>query len=202
MEPAADITRLLDAVRDGTDGAHEALYQRLHNELHALARQHMRDERRGHTLQPTAVIHEAWIRLFSGHPKAEPYAGRSHFMRTASRAMRHVLIDHARRRLADKRDQRAAPVPTEVALQSITPDPAELLAVHEALEQLKVVDKAQAAVVEMRYFGGLGMAEIGELLGISERTVKRRWAFARAWLFREIGGPEPGAPDGGRAGSQ
>jgi RNA polymerase sigma factor (TIGR02999 family) len=189
MERGEDITRLLEAACGGDREAHGALYRRLQGELRELAGQHMRDERRGHTLQPTAVIHEAWLRLFGDAGDGPRYEGRAHFLRAASAAMRHVLIDHARRKLAGKRGGGAAPARlTDLDLEQRAPELTELLAVHEALERLEAVDPDQAEVVQLRYFGGLEIADVAAVAGVSERTIKRRWAYARAWLYREIGG--------------
>lgn len=189
MEPGEDITRLLEAASGGDQEAHETLYRRLHRELRDLAGKHMRDERGGHTLQPTAVIHEAWLRLFGSNRDGPQYDGRAHFLRSASSAMRHVLIDHARRKLATKRGSGDAPLRLgDLDIEQPAPELSELLAVHEALERLEQIDPDQAEVVQLRYFGGLEIAEIAEVTGVSDRTIKRRWAFARAWLFREIGG--------------
>lgn len=190
-----DITQLLRDACAGEATAHAALFERLQRELRELAERHLRNERVGHTLQPTAVIHEAWIKLFGDRdPEVEGFEGRRHFLRAASGAMRHVLIDHARRRLADKRGGgRRVDVATGV-LEGVAvtgPDPTELLQVHEALAELEQSAPDQAEIVQLRYFGGLEVLEVAALLEISDRTVKRRWALARAWLYRRIHGGDP-----------
>ncbi len=187
-----DITRWLDQARGGDAAAHAALFTSLQRQLHALAEQHLRHERTGHTLQPTAVIHEAWVRLFGGSVgdgeagDGPGFEGRRHFLRAASGAMRHVLIDHARRRLAEKRGGGHRQHETIEIEAGREPDPAEMLAIHDALDELAELEPDQAEVVQMRYFGGLDVAEVADALDVSTRTVKRRWALARAWLFRKI----------------
>jgi RNA polymerase sigma factor (TIGR02999 family) len=204
-DPGHDITRLLEAAHQGEEGAQDALFRSLHDELRRIAARQMGTERASHTLQPTAVIHEAWLRLFGnrdatddGDGAPREFRGRQHFLAAASRAMRHILIDHARRRLATKRAGAggAARLPlTGLELEGQDPDPTEVLAVHEALSLLESTDPVRAEVVQLRYFGGLDLAEIARLLDVSERTIKRRWAFARAWLYRAIGGEDPPGED-------
>ena len=144
----------------------------------------MADQRGGHTLQTTALLNEAWMRLAG--ERAEPYQSRRHFVRVAARAMRSVLVDHARRRNAKKRQGgRAQPLVND-ALSYWDRSPTEMLALDEALTRLEQRDEEMSRVVELRFFGGLTAAETGAALGLTERQVLKRWTFARGWLRREL----------------
>ncbi len=179
-----DVTALLRRVELGSEEARAALVAALHDELVRLADRQMRRQRPGHTLQPTALVHEAYLRLF--RDAAPAFADRTHFLAAAARAMRCVLVDTARRRAAARRGGGAL----RVTLHPDTPaaDDAghEVLAVHEALERLQAVDERWARVVELRFFGGLSITETAAQLGVSDATVERDWNRARAWLFREL----------------
>lgn len=157
----------------------------LYSELHRLASSFMRNERGHHTLQPSALINEAYLRLVEH--KTIPANDRTHFLRQAARAMRQVLIDHARIHRARKRDRSLL---TEALLTDTIPEfrPEDYLAIDAAIQRLETLDARQAAVVELRFFGGLSVQETAEALDISEKTVKREWAMARAWLRGELGG--------------
>lgn len=162
----------------------------LYDELHKLATSFLRNERAQHTLQPSALINEAWMRLVT-HKTMQP-ADRPHFLRLAARAMRHVLIDYARVHRARKRD-RGGLVPLDFGEPSALGagsgggiDPEDYLTVSDALKRLEELDPRQAEVVELRFFGGLSVEETAEVLNISEKTVKRDWAMARAWLRGEL----------------
>ncbi len=185
--PLEPITRLLRASAQGDLAARDRAIELLYEELRAIARHH-RWRSRGHeTLSTTALVHESFLRL-SG-PSGIEWQDRVHFLRVAARAMRHVLVDDARRRSAAKRGDGVAPVSLDeadgqVAAPDLKSD--EVLAVHEALERLEALDERQARVVELRYFVGLEVEETAEVLGISPATVKRDWTLARAWLQREI----------------
>lgn len=181
--PLADgeVTRLLHAVSAGDLKAPEALLERVYGFLHNIARQRMAGERRGHTLQATALVHEAYIRLL-GSPELQ-WAGRSHFFRAAAEAMRRILIDHARARNADKRGGgKAALSITGIADLASEADPAGILALDDAILRLEKVDAEAATVVRLRYYAGLSDADVADALAVSERTVRRDWAFARGWL--------------------
>lgn len=187
MTPDADVTQLLRAWRAGDAAAGEKLLPIVYAELHRRAAAAMRREDAGHTLQPTALVNEAYMRLV-GQRQAE-WQNRGQFYGIAAQLMRRILIDHAREHLAAKRGGGARQVTlsgVEVAADS--DDAIEVLALHEALERLAVLDERQAKVVEMRYFAGLGVEEVAEALDISPATVKREWATARAWLKRELAG--------------
>jgi RNA polymerase sigma factor (TIGR02999 family) len=177
------ITALLHEWRRGDRAALDRLTPLVYDELRSLARRHLRGERHRLTLQPTALVHEAYLRLVGS---GVPWEDRAHFFGVASRLMRQVLVDHARARQAKKRGGEA----TRVELTGVDPSsplPAvDVLALHEALDRLAAVDATSERIVEMRYFGGLTVEETAEALSISPATVKRDWSAARAWLLREM----------------
>jgi RNA polymerase sigma factor (TIGR02999 family) len=177
------VTRWLEAARAGDSDALERLLQALYAELHGIARRHMRGERAGHTLQPTALVHEAVLRLLGREDFA--FAGRDHFLRAASLAMRRVLVDHARARKAARRDGglRVTLLEDMAGVEDTTVD---VLALDDALTRLASVEPRWSQVVELRFLLGLEVAEVAEVLGTSTATVKRDWRFARAWLDREL----------------
>jgi RNA polymerase sigma-70 factor (ECF subfamily) len=180
--PAEDVTGLLLAWRDGDSDALEKLIPLVYSELHRLAEIHLRRERAGHTLQPTAVIHEAYLRLVRG--KVE-WQNRAHFFAVAAQTMRRILVDHVRTREAKKRgggNTRALFVTAGITEQRDV----DVLDLDEALTKLAAVDPDRATVVELRFFGGLTIAQTAEALGQSPATVKRDWNFARAFLHREL----------------
>lgn len=185
MDPVpSDVTRLLAELSDGRQGALDRLMPLVYDELRAMAAGQLRRERGEHTLGPTALVHEAFFRLVD--QRSVSWQGRAHFFGVAAQAMRRILVDHARRRSAAKRSRQL-----QVTLDSgLDGDgaaaPEEVLAVDEALERLAQVDARQARLVELRYFTGFSIEESAELLGISLATAKRDWAFARAWLEREL----------------
>ena len=178
-----EVTRLLHALRDGEDNAAEQLARVVYDELHAIAEHAMRREVGGHTLQPTILVHEAFLRLID--QQEVNWQGRAHFFALASQAIRRILVDHARRRQAMKRDGGTRITLEDAVLQSST-DSVDLIAIDDALERLAIVDTRQARVVELRFFTGLGINETAEALGISPATVKRDWTFAKAFLQREL----------------
>jgi RNA polymerase sigma factor (TIGR02999 family) len=179
--PATELLRRWSA------GEREALHDLLplvYEELRHIARRHLRAERPDHTLQTTALIHEAYLRLVdqSGPPEVR---SRCHFVALSSHLMREILVDHARRRLAQKRPGGARVTFADELAGSEAPD-LDVLAIDEALARLAELDAQQARIVELRYFGGLSIRETSETMGVSLATVKRDWATARAWLHREI----------------
>lgn len=178
-----EVTRLLGELEHGDADARERLARAVYDEIHILARHALRREPEGHTLRPTELVHEAFIRLV-GQRNVE-WRNRSHFYGIASQAIRRILVDHARRRQAAKRDQGIRVTLTESAA-STSSDPIDLLNLEQAIEKLAALDPRQAKVVELRFFGGLEIEEIAESLGISPATVKRDWTFARAFLQREL----------------
>jgi RNA polymerase sigma-70 factor, ECF subfamily len=182
---AGTITELLVEVRGGNDGALEDLIKLAYPELRRLARHYMGMERSDHTLQPTALVHEAYLRLVGGD--SMDYRDHSHFFAAAARIMRNLLVDHARARLMAKRNA-GIKVHLDEALPVAACDSSEFLVLDAALEKLAQFDERQSRVVELRYFGGLANEEIASLLGISERTVKREWRMAKAWLYSQVRG--------------
>jgi RNA polymerase sigma factor (TIGR02999 family) len=174
-----DVTGLLQAVEAGEDGAQQKLLERVYDELRQMARARMARERHGHTLQPTALVHEAYLRLVGAAPRWE---NRAHFFASAAEAMRRVLVDAARARAARKRGGDHLRVSLGDAAASADLTPEELLDLDRALERLAALDPQMARVVMLRYFTGLSVEETGAVLGVSTRTVQRLWTAARAWL--------------------
>jgi len=176
-------TRLLQAAGDGDSGALSQLLPVVYERMRELALAQLRREQPGHTLNPTALVHEAYLKLAG--PQGLKARDRAHFLALASRAMRQVLVDHARIRKAEKRGGGVAPVTLLDAVSAGTESPDELLALDQALERL---DPRQRQVVECRFFGGMEEAEIAAALGVTERTVRRDWVKARAWLYDHLYG--------------
>ena len=182
-----EITLLLAEVKLGQKDALARLMPLVYKELRRLAGHYLRDERIGHTLQPTALVHEAYLRLV-GQDRAD-WQNRAQFMGVAAQLMRRILVDYARERAAAKRGGGAVRIDDEGFDLGATPQQSEeVLAVDEALSRLNELDPQQAKIVEMRYFGGLSVEEAAEALGISPRTVKRDWSMAKAWLRAELSG--------------
>ncbi|MGD8494910.1 MAG: ECF-type sigma factor [Gemmatimonadales bacterium] len=175
-----DVTRLLAAVEAGDSGALERLLPLVYDELRHLAEIQLRRERAGHTLQPTALVHEAYMKLAGGDLSI---SDRAHFLAIAARAMRQALVDHARRRDRAKRGGGLRPVTLTGGSWSETLDLDELLALDAALEEL---EPRQRQVVEGRFFGGMTEEEVATVLGVTRRTVRRDWVKARAWLYRRL----------------
>ncbi|MFN8575080.1 MAG: ECF-type sigma factor [Gemmatimonadaceae bacterium] len=178
-----DVTRLLHEVSSGADGAAERLIRLVYAELHDLAVAYMRREKGDHTLQPTALVNEAYLRLVG--PSQPEWKDRAHFFGIAARAMRRVLVDHARRRSAVKREG-GERITLDEAVASADERSIDLLALDDALAKLAALEERQAQIVELRFFGGLDVDQVAQVLGISPATVKRDWAFARAFLQREL----------------
>lgn len=169
----------------------DALWPVIHECLHQLAAQALRGERNGHTLQPTALVHEAWLRLSTGKPAH--YNDTMHFQAVAARALREVLVDHARRRAAEKRGGSWTRVTLSQAFPRDGERGVDVLALEEAMCSLTRLDARAAKVVELMFFGGMTLQETATALEVSKRTVSGDWQFARAWLMREL---SSGAPDG------
>jgi RNA polymerase sigma factor (TIGR02999 family) len=178
------VTQILQAVEPGGALAAQDLLPLVYEELRKLAAARMADEWETSTLQPTALVHEAWLRLVGSGP--QPWRNRAHFFAAAAEAIRRVLIDRARRKLALKRGARPQRLDLDEVNLAVGADEETLLEVNEALEKLAAHDPQSAQLVKLRFFAGLGYAEAAEALGISERSAKRHWAFARAWLYREL----------------
>jgi RNA polymerase sigma factor (TIGR02999 family) len=180
----SDVTRIIEAVQQGDPQAADKLLPLVYRELRKLAEFKMANEAPNQTLQPTALVHEAWMRLVGdANPR---FTGRAHFFAAAAEAMRRILIDKARRKQARRHGGGLQRVDLE-GLDVATPsDDEELLAVNEALDKLAATHAVQAEVVKLRYFVGMTNVEAAQALGLSERTVKNYWSHARAWLYREI----------------
>lgn len=183
-----DVTALLRRAEDGDAEALDRVFPLVYGELQRIARAQLARERAGHTLQPTALVSEAYLKLANRPPSGTE--NRAHFLAVAARAMRQVLVDHARSWAATKRGGGAAPVTLNEELAGGSSDPADILALDQALDRLDELDGRLRRVVEMRYFAGLQDEEIAQVLGITRRTVQRDWVKARAWLHRELGAAE------------
>lgn len=188
MNEPENLTQLLSRIQDGDEAASARVFELVYDELRRRADVQMRGERPGHTIQATALVHEAYLRLV-GDTDPE-WQNRAHFFSAAATAMRRILIDYARRRGARKRGGDAQRVPWDEVADLSEERLAEGLAIHEALEKLETLDPRKARIVELRFFAGLGIDQVAEVLDLSVRTVKREWQFIRAWLYREIGGVE------------
>ena len=179
-----EVTRILQRIESDGEKAAAELLPLVYEQLRTLARARMANELPNHTLQATALVHEAYLRLVGNDDRA--WANRAQFFAAASEAMRRILIDHARRRLALRRGGDKINVEFDEFAIAAPSDDDELLAVHEALEKLAVHDAQKAELVKLKYFAGLTNSEAASVLSLSEPTIKRHWEYARAWLFREI----------------
>jgi RNA polymerase sigma-70 factor, ECF subfamily len=194
MAPSPEeVTRLLKNWRDGDQSALDKLMPLVYDELHRMARRYMRRERAGHTLQTSALVNEAYLRLV-GQREIE-WQNRAHFFAVAAQVMRRLLVDYARGRKYAKRGGDRLQVTLDEQAGAFEGQPAEVLALHEALEKLATVDQRKSQLVELRYFGGMSVEETAEVLGVSGITVKREWAKAKAWLYREINRGSSHKPD-------
>lgn len=179
------VTVILNRAQQGDPKAAEELLPLVYDELRRVAAARMAGNAAGHTLQPTALVHEAWLRLVGKEAEAQ-FQNRTHFFAAAAEAMRHILIDHARRKQALRHGGGQQRVDADALEIAAPADDDELLAVNAALDRLAQADPAKAELVKLRYFVGMTIEEAAAALGISEPTAKRRWALARAWLFNEI----------------
>lgn len=195
----SDVTELLDRWSRGDAEAFNSLMPLVYDELHQLAAHYLRHERPGHTLQPTALVHEAYLRL-SGLREMR-LQNRTHFYGASAQVMRRVLVDHARRRNAAKRGGVERADLPEGALDTPIDLRLDLLALDQALDKLASFAPDKAKVVELRYFGGLSVDETAEFMNVSPKTVKRYWRFARAWLLRMLGGAATDERDESQNGS-
>jgi RNA polymerase sigma factor (TIGR02999 family) len=178
----SNVNRVLSAAASGEQQAADELFHLVYDDLRRLAQHYLEGERAGQTLQPTALVHEAYLRLFQTEPAGPPLANRRAFYAAAARAMRHILVESARRRNSIKRGGdrlREAIDPDRIAEPEIADD---LLALHDALDALAKAEPAIAELVTLRYFGGMTIREAAEVLGIAPRTADAHWAYARAWL--------------------
>ncbi|SRR5581483_2997415 len=179
-----EVTQILEEWRAGNPSASERLFPLVYDELRRQARRHLNRERADHTLQPTALVHEAYMRMVDQtSPQIE---NRAHFFGFASRVMRQILVDHAREHNAEKRGgaaQRLSLADVDLLPQQ---GAADMLELDEAMKKLEALDERKCHVVDMRFFGGLKESEIAEVLGVNEKTVRRDWQFAKLWLYREL----------------
>ncbi len=179
-----DVTQMLLDWNAGDQSALDRLMPLVYEELRRMAARQLRRERTDHTLQPTALVHEAWLRLVE--TKRLTWQNRAHFLGVAAELMRRILVDHARRRSAGIRGGGETRLALDEALGVAQPREVNLLALDDALTSLATLDPRQSKIVELKYFGGLEIEEIAEVIGVSSATVKRDWQWARAWLHREI----------------
>lgn len=194
MAEPGDVTRLLGELSHGNQAAMDQLLPLVYDELHTIAARYFGRERRDHTLQPTALVNEAYLRLVD--QQQAHWQNRLHFLGVAAIMMRRILVDHARSRQAVKRGQESHKVPLDDAMLVSEQRSVEMIAIDEALDRLAAMDPQQARLVELRFFGGLSVEETAEILRVSPATVKRHWNSARAWLHNEIAkgnsdGPRP-----------
>jgi RNA polymerase sigma factor (TIGR02999 family) len=184
LPAAQQLTQLLKAWSEGHEDALEQIMPVVYDDLHRLARRYMSDERAGHTLQPTALVNEAYMRLLdSSHPS---WQSRAHFFAVCGRIMRRILVDWARSRQALKRACNIAPLELEEAVAVLGRPDADLVAIDDALQALAVLDARKSQIVELRFFGGLSAKETAEVLHVSEETVLRDWKISKSWLRREL----------------
>lgn len=179
-----EVTSLLLQLKQGNRGAEDELIPLVYNELRRIAGKYLRRERVGHSLQPTALVHEAYIRLVD--MKQIDWQSRSHFFAVSAMLMRRILVDHARARHAVKRGEGWTTVSIEQFSPAEEDSRADVLALDEALKRLAILDLRQSKVVELRFFGGMSEEESAQVLGVSARTVKRDWRIAKAWLYKEL----------------
>ena len=185
------VRSLLASLACGDNSAADELFPLLYDELHRLAARYMSHERSDHTLQATALIHEAWLRLVPQQDEgAAHFENRGHFLSAAALAMRRILVNHARQRNSEKRRGTPANVSIDSIAEEFQNSAIDLLALDDALEKLKQLNETQYRIVELRFFGGMTFGECAEWLGLSERTVYYEWAHARAWLRSQV---EPGS---------
>ena len=182
---AGDVTGLLAQLREGKQDAAQALIPLIYADLRRMAGAYMQGERRGHTLQSTALVHEAYVRLTGGEPVE--WQNRAHFFAIAAHTMRQVLLDYARRRHADKRGGTGAcKVDLDAELLVGADSLENVIAIDEVLERLAKIDPRQSRLIELRFFAGLSVEESAEVMGVSAVTIKREWRSAKAWLHREL----------------
>jgi RNA polymerase sigma-70 factor (ECF subfamily) len=181
-----DVTHWLNRAAGGDEEAQSMLLRVIYGELHKIAARYMRKERSDHTLQATALVNEAYLRLAASHNRH--WQNRTHFIAVAAQAMRCVLVDYARARCAEKRGGSKLQVELNEALATSLNSPESIISLNSALERMAEWDYRQSRIVELRFFGGLSEEEVSEVLGISVRTVKREWMLAKAWLRSELTG--------------
>jgi RNA polymerase sigma factor (TIGR02999 family) len=180
-----DITQMLIELTDGNSEVVNQILPHIYDELRRLAGSYLRRERTDHTLQPTALVHEAYMKLID--QKQVRWQNRAHFFGIAAQVMRRILMDHARKHKADKRGGEADKLPLEEGILVVSQGKsAELVALDDALNELAEIDPQKAKIVELRYFGGLSIEETAEVMGVSVPTINRQWRMAKAWLYGQI----------------
>jgi RNA polymerase sigma-70 factor (ECF subfamily) len=194
-----DITELLTRWKRGDAAALDELMPVVYRELRDLAEHYMNRERSDHTLQPTALVHEAYVRLNGVH--SANFHNRVHFYGAAAQVMRRVLVDHARERKAAKRGDGVAPLDLDAASQLGVEMNVDIIALDQALDRLQTISSRSAEVVQLRYFSGLSIEEAAEYLSVAPATVKRDWTFARAWLYKFLTGSQDSKPTNGERGN-
>jgi RNA polymerase sigma factor (TIGR02999 family) len=183
MSSPGEITRLLAEISTGEEGAQNRLIEAVYNELHRVARGYMRRERPDHTLQATALVHEAYIRLV---PQDVAWQSRSHFLAIAAKQMRRILLDHARKKRAARREGERRKLSLDDAVELARSEPQDLVLLDEALTALGQEHERRARIVELRFFGGYAEDEVSQILGVSVETVRRDWKFSKAWLAARL----------------
>ena len=196
MAPSSDITELLDEWGRGNRRALDELLPLVYQELRRVAARQLRHEREGHSLQPTALVHEAYLRLVD--QRKVDWRSRAHFFGVAAQVMRRILVDHARRHLAGKRGDGVRPVSIDQAMETPGVQEIPVLDLDDALDRLAQLDAVLAQIVELRAFGGLTIDEAAHVLNVSPSTAKREWRTAKAWLTRELGAEAPRPRQGPR----
>ena len=187
QEDSNQITQMLIELTDGKPDVVDRIYPYIYDELRRLAGSYLRRERSDHTLQPTALVHEAYIKLID--QTRVKWQNRAHFFGIAAQVMRRILMDHARKHKADKRGGEFEKLPIEEEILVVSHDKsAELVALDDALQALADIDPQKAKIVELRYFGGLSIEETAEVMGVSVPTINRQWRMAKAWLYGQIAG--------------
>jgi RNA polymerase sigma-70 factor (ECF subfamily) len=189
MDPQSEVTTLLAAWAEGDQTALNKLIPLVYAELHRIARRAWSEQAHYNTLQPTALINEAYLKL--ANIENASFQDRCHFFAVSCTAMRQILVNHAKQRLSEKHGGAHVKISIDEVQPVVHQEAAEIVTLHEALEALQALDPRKASVVEMRYFGGLGIEEIAEALGVSVGTVNRDWRLARSWLIREMNREKP-----------
>ena len=185
QEHPNEITQMLIELTDGNQEVVNQILPHIYDELKRLASSYPRRERVNHTLQPTALVHEAYMKLID--QKRVQWQNRAHFFGIAAQVMRRILMDHARKHQADKRGGEAEKLPIEEEILVVSHEKsAELIALDDALQELAKIDEQKAKIVELRYFGGLSIEETAEVMGVSVPTINRQWRMAKAWLYSQI----------------
>jgi RNA polymerase sigma-70 factor (ECF subfamily) len=182
------LTRILQDLNNGDRDAPQRLWHAVYDEFRKLAASYLRRERNNHTLQPTALVHEAYLKLID--QEGVDWKGRTHFFAVGAQAMRRILVDHARRHLAEKRGGHRQRIELDEGLFVDSKHNEDLLSLEDAMTKLAELDPQQAKMVELRFYGGLKVDEVAEVLKMSKRSVEREWTMVRAWLRRELNGSE------------